>query len=761
MTTIDDSTGRDARTPAAGHTRRTFIRGIAATGASTAVAAAGLDAGVADLFGDEAQAADGRLTPFSEFNAIAPSGADAFEVAQGYRADVLMRYGDTFANTDGTSLTWGYNNDFLAFFPLDRDGNEGLLFANHEYPDPFLMHGNRNAAAKTAEQVELEQEAVGNSILHIKRDGDGAWRVISPSKYNRRITGDAPAMAFTGPLADNPAYPGIGRTVNGSVANCSGGITPWGTALSCEENYQDYAETSGFGYGWNQAQAGTNDYFNGDGSAADKPAKYGWVVEHDPYDPSDTGRKHTGLGRFRHENTAFNTAGQKFVLYMGDDRNNGGIYKFVSTRQYREGQARNNAAILTEGKLYVARFEPEGRRRFANPGDTTPISQTSGTGSWTEVPVEDLVDTHTRLRARLTNAVWDQHYGTNRPEDVEVRPGGDVFVALTNNSSVNDSHGSVRRMIEAGGDPAAMTFAWEDYAAGGPRPAAQGQGFSSPDNLVFDSQENLWVVTDISSSRLNKENEYKYHANNAMFMVPTKGPNAGVAYRFANGPIEAELTGPYFTPDESTLFINVQHPGEESSVQQGATFGDVQKYTSWWPTGNKTAGQNPSTPLPSLVAVQKLRGPDDVAGDGRPPGAPSNVVPVPPPGTGGDVPGDDGRGPRLNLLSPGRQQLAALRGRGILFELQADEGSTIELRLRGRLKRSGRGGRLVGRGKPRVLAGAKITARPGTPVRVRLRPIAAIRLLLLREQKLPATLHVTATDRAGNKTTRTKPMLFR
>ena len=659
-----------------------------------------------------------------------------------------MRAGDAFANTDGTTLAWGYNNDFLAFMPLPgTDGGEGLLFSNFEYPDPFFLHGNPSGASKTPEQIAIEQESVGNAVLHIRRRADQTWEVVSPSKYNRRVTGAGPEIEFTGPLANNPAYPGVGRSSRGSLANCSGGITPWGTVLSCEENYQDYGTTSG--YGWTPEKAGTPDYLNGDGSdAGAKPAKYGWVVEHDPYDPSDTGRKHTALGRFRHENTAFRAAdGKPFVLYMGDDRNNEGVYKFVSKRSYKPDQNANNRLILTEGDLYIAKFMPEGRRRFAKAGDTTPISATSGTGEWTKVDVHELVDTAARLRARFTPEVFTQFYGTNRPEDVEVASDGSVYVALTNNTSagVHDSHGSVRRIVEGGNDPAATTFAWEDYAAGGPRPDEQPErsGFSSPDNLVFDSKENLWVVTDISSSRLNKENEYKYHANNAMFMVPTIGPNAGVAFRFANGPAEAELTGPYFTPDEQTLFINVQHPGEESS--NAGTYGQPTTYTSYWPTGNKTTGQSPAEPLPSLVAVTKLR-----------PDVPDQGSPVVPPPLHAAQPAQDHTRARLHLLSPGRQKLGALRGRGIVFRIRTDEAVDLDVTLRGHMRRTNG----KGRGKLRRLARTEVAvAKPGV-VDVRLRPNVVARAMLRREDVLPGLLHVKATDAAGNVTTRTKQMKF-
>jgi secreted PhoX family phosphatase len=603
---------RPLRGRLAGPTRRDFIRGIAAAGASTAGAVALRGTGL-DLFAEEALAARGR-NRFGDFTAIAASSADAFEVPRGFRADVLISWGDTFRDGGGQALHYGFNNDFLAYFPL-RGSREGLLFVNHEYPDPFFIHGYKpTGGPKTPAQVQQEQDAVGNSILHVGRRRNG-WKVISPSKYNRRIYGDRPSLEFTGPLA---GAAGIGTTANGSLGNCSGGVTPWGTAISCEENFDDYglpvAANVTDQFGWPQ--------FGGRPEDAEYDhitfAKYGWVCEHDPYDPGGVGRKHTALGRFRHENAAFrHEPGKRFVVYMGDDKTNEGVYKFVSERSLRRRDIASNRQILEAGQLYIARWEPEGRRRFATAGDTTPLSATEGTGTWVPVLESELDDTATKLRARFA-ADYDTFFATNRPEDLEVAEDGSVFIALTNNGTVNDSHGAVRRLRERGNDPEALEFTWLDYAAGGPTGSGDPgtAGFSSPDNLVFDKAGNLWVVTDISSSRLNRTNpanEYTYHGNNAMFMVPTSGPNRGVAFRFANGPVECEITGPYFTPNEDTFFVNVQHPGENTagSATSPAVFGDETTYTSWWPEGNRTANEDPSTPKPSTVVITRAERDDD------------------------------------------------------------------------------------------------------------------------------------------------------
>ncbi|MDA0136234.1 DUF839 domain-containing protein [Solirubrobacter sp. CPCC 204708] len=326
---------------------------------------------------------------------------------------------------------------------------------------------------------------------------------------------------------------------------------------------------------------------------------------------------------------------------------------------------------------------------------------------------------------------------------------------MTNNSTVNDTHGSIRRLREANNDPASVgagaQFTWEDWSAGGPtgRPEPGEQGFSSPDNLVFDKAGNLWVVTDVSSSALNNDRtttaqRVRFHQNNAVYMVPRTGPNAGVAFRFANMPVEAEGTGPYFTPDEQTLFVNVQHPGEETpSVNNGGVYGNVTTYSSYWPKGNKTTGQNPSTPVPSLVAISKIP-----PGQEPPPGG-GNVIPPPP--------GADKSPTYISFVSAGRQSLATLIGsRGTSFKLRVDEPSTLIVTLYGQLTtRKGR------RGKPRRLA--RVTQRVTAPgeITVRLRPAAALRVLLRRERTVPASLAVTATDAAGNKSTRTKRLSFR
>ena len=821
-TSLPDAPGTAApEAPDNGHTRRNFIRGIAAAGVSTAAVAAVEGAGIGHYFADEAEAA-GPSNAFAEFRAIAPSSADAFQVPEGYRADVIITYGDTFADDRGRTYAYGYNNDYLAYFPLPGTTDEGLIFVNHEYPEPFFQHGYKtaNLAApgvktdKSVADVDLEKEATGNSIVHIAKNAEGVWKVVSPSRYNRRVYGGqvpgkpSPKLPFTGPRAGEAGI-GTDEPADGTMGNCSGGITPWGTALSCEENYDGYGYTlpgSGdFMYGWDERAnaVSTPEEYNAATLATPATAtdaaqdvgtkkKYGWVVEHDPYDPDDVPRKHTALGRFRHENAAFRAEpGKRFVLYMGDDNAGQGVYKFVSDRAFVEGDRAGNRQIFEQGTLYIAKWYDTGRRQFNAIGDRVPKTPTSGVGQWIKVLPAELEDprlllsgfetakTAARRAAGVTDPAdpaysgrfnrlvtpegesvavneWDRFFATNRPEDLEVERDGSVVIAFTNSTAAPDldAHGCVRRVVEAGNNPEATSFAWEDFAEGGPTGRGQGEeGFSSCDNLVIDKTDNVWVVTDISSSSLKGSRSarpyYDYHANNAIFMIPRTGPNRGVAFRFGNMPREAEGTGPYFTPDEQTLFVNVQHPGEETKNTPASRFGQPTTYSSYWPAGNKAIEQNPGEPRPSTVAITNVR---------TPAGAP--VIPVPPPGKNPDgTPAPDRTDPRVRVLSSARQSLRALRGRGVMIRVRIDEPGTVRVTLSARLM-SLRPKRRR-RGKLQRLAGATFRVPQAGEYSIRIRPRAALRLRLKRETVLPAVLTIRATDRSGNVATRSKQLRFK
>jgi secreted PhoX family phosphatase len=590
-------------------TRRTLIKGIAAAGAAT---------WAGGLTGTALGGKKNGGGNFMRFRAIAPSAADELQVPDGYAVDVVIKWGDEFA--DG--LTFGYNCDYSAWFPFRGKGDQGLMWVNHEYITPFFTSDWEQAQDPTwnprAEPFRSimanEKKEVGGSILHLRRRKKGPWEVVYGSPYARRFYGDGPPVPYDGPVAGTSLAPSDNMAL-GTLANCSGASTPWGTVLSCEENHQSYGleRRMPFQLGWIKGEGLTeedqNFYVGEPGRNADhEPVDdnwpfYGYVAEIDPF----TGEavKHTALGRIHHENVGLRVAGGGTVVcYTGDDAPaaDGMFFKFVSSRRYRGGMPRSEAMkLLSEGQLYVAQWFPE-----AN--DPT-VDQ--GTGVWHPLDMDDPEALAFTTRWIEANIVPNEggnlrQFRVPRAEDCEVVKADErqVLISLTSargRPTDSTAYGVVRLMREDSFDPHSTSFQWVDLLEGG-----RETGYSNPDNLGFGtSPHDLWVVTDISTSRINVDPNFAWHGNNAIFYVPLRGRNANTAFRFANAPVEAELTGPTFLQQQKTLFLNVQHPGEETP-NRGGVVNLPATYTSWWPEGNKTAGTNPSTPKPSLVAIRKL-----------------------------------------------------------------------------------------------------------------------------------------------------------
>jgi secreted PhoX family phosphatase len=254
----------------------------------------------------------------------------------------------------------------------------------------------------------------------------------------------------------------------------------------------------------------------------------------------------------------------------------------------------------------------------------------------------------------------DAHFAANavgvtctaRPEDTEVAPNGSLFVTFTSGASSssdgspdarifkgpkgesNWEYGWIMRIDEVNNDPAAMNFRWSTFATGG-EPAEGGLGFANPDNLLIDPKGDVWVVIDMSSDKLNKAIPSRTNAegkamsqsdlrglfgNNSIWFIPASGENAGEAYLFGYGPMDAEMTGPYFSQDLKTLFISAQHPGEVGGIRQemaadtrqyamktveGQEFIQTRKVPvgSNWPS--KAANQPPK---PAVVAIRRVDG---------------------------------------------------------------------------------------------------------------------------------------------------------
>jgi secreted PhoX family phosphatase len=486
---------------------------------------------------------------------LEPTSKDDLILSPGLNYHTVVRWGDKISDED----SFGFNNDFTCFIPLDESSpSDGLLWVNHESVDPQFASGFTYRAYadparhRTKDQVDIEMYNVGGSMVRV-RQINGKWEVVMNDKHNRRITAKTPIkLNWDTPIEGK-------TTVIGTHSNCSGGLTPWKTILTCEENYDDfYGETEydaegrayhrPSDYGWEK-------YYNY------PPEHYGWVVEVDPRDGS--AQKHVALGRFAHECcTLYELEDKRVVAYTGDDGNDEHLYKFVSSKP----------GSLKEGTLYVA--DVENGKWLAMDWESQPVLRAAFKDQ-TEVLVR------ARKAAKLLGATE-----LNRPEDIEIDPvTGHVLVSLTNNKPKGDYHGSLLKIIETDGAFDALTFKAETYLAGG-----EENGFSCPDNLAFDMAGNLWMTTDISGSAMNMEDgPYVPFMNNGLFVVPRYGEDAGRVIQVASAPRDAEFTGPWFSPDGKTLFLSVQHPGEQTT--------DLKDPTSKWPFDED------GIPKPAVVAI--------------------------------------------------------------------------------------------------------------------------------------------------------------
>ncbi len=484
-----------------------------------------------------------------------PSDQDDLLLTKGLNYHTVVKWGEAISDSD----TFGFNNDFTCFIPLDPSNpKDGLLWVNHEYVHPLFVSGfdysqyDNPMEHRTQTQVDQEMYAVGGSIVRI-REENGQWQVVKNDPHNRRITAQTPiTLNWDTPIEGK-------TTVMGTNSNCSGGITPWNTFLTCEENYNScYGERE---YDQNNVRTKTRSLYGWDAFYDYPPEHYGWVVEVDP--KSGAAQKHIALGRFAHECcTLYELPDKRVVAYTGDDKNNEHLYKFVSSAP----------GSLKEGTLYVADTDN---------GKWLPLD-------WASQPVlqqkfKDQTEVLVRAReaAKLLGATE-----LNRPEDIEIDPiTGHILVSLTNNKLKKDYHGSILKVEETDGQFDALTFKAETYLAGG-----EENGFSCPDNLAFDLSGNLWVTSDISGSAMNKaDGPYLPFKNNSLFVVPRYGKDAGKVIRVASAPRDAELTGPWFSPDGQTLFLSVQHPGEQTK--------SLDSPTSKWPFDAD------GLPKPAVVAI--------------------------------------------------------------------------------------------------------------------------------------------------------------
>lgn len=592
-----------------------------------------------------------NTTPSFRFPELQAGFDETHHVAEGYNADVLIRWGDKVLpdapafdpyhqSASAQAKQFGYNNDFVGYLSLNSNphgvehppSDHGLLVVNHEYTNEELMFpgigvqdGAKQFADMTKDLVEIEMMAHGGSVLEVKKE-QGRWGIVAGSPYARRITA-ATEMRICGPAAGNSkmktnADP-TGTRVFGMLNNCAGGLTPWGTWLTCEENFNGYFFNKGALSSHPDANALKRYGVPGESYAwgkfydcfdiAKEPNesnRFGWVVEIDPFDPNSIPVKRTALGRFKHEGaeTIINKDG-RLVIYSGDDERFDYVYKFVTEGQVDLLNRANNRDLLDRGTLYVAKFDAGGTGTWLPlVYGQEPLTPAKGFNNQGDVVI------FARLAADLLGATK-----MDRPEDVQANPKtGEVYVVLTSNNrrgtagspDVNAANprarnlfGHILEIIPDNGDHAATTFKWEilvkcgnpfNPAAGASfNPATTEDGwFAMPDNLAVDPQGRLWVATDGQSP-------WSTGRADGLWAIETEGSARATAKHFFQVPLGAELCGPAFTPNLETLFVAVQHPGKSDGVMP-STF---ENPLTRWPDF-----KDGIPPRPAIVAITKKGG---------------------------------------------------------------------------------------------------------------------------------------------------------
>ncbi|WP_225769576.1 PhoX family phosphatase [Inquilinus sp. Marseille-Q2685] len=618
--------------------RRDMLRGALAASAITAIA------GPAILDGRPASAAGTSRFVFDEV----PHGVDAtHHVAPGYDADILIRWGDPVVKgapafdphnqtADAQEKQFGYNNDYIAVIPLEGAADRALLCVNHEYTSEELMfpglsgpQDSKDAQFKdmTPERIEIEMAAHGASVLEIERTG-GKWRVVADSKYNRRISTRSTEVAITGPAAGDArmktkADPS-GTKMIGMVNNCAGGVTPWGTYLSGEENFHGYfwgkmpeehreaANHKRYGVPGNWYNWGTVHERYDVTKEPNEANRFGWVVEIDPTDPTSTPKKRTALGRFKHEGVEPVLLDDgRVVFYMGDDERFEYVYKFVTAGKFNPNDRAANADLLDEGTLYVARFNADGAVTWLPlVHGQNGLTAENGFASQADVLIE------TRRAADVVKAT-----PMDRPEDVEPnRVTGKVYVMLTNNTRrkpdqldgpnprADNKFGQIVEITPAAAGHGAETATWDILVqCGDPSVAEVGAKwnaatspngwFGMPDMCAVDADGRLWIGTDGMNAKSTGTAD-------GLFGLESEGEGRGTSKQFFRCPAGAEMCGPVFTPDQTALFLAIQHPGEDGETWpefgRASTFADP---ATRWPDFK---GGMP--PRPSVVVVTKQGG---------------------------------------------------------------------------------------------------------------------------------------------------------
>ena len=522
-----------------------------------------------------------------------PIATDAsVHVPEGYNWNILVKWGDPLFSdapefdhaTGGTAAsserTFGENTDGMELFNIR--GHQ-VIAVNHEYANPKTnLPNNEDGIPTSAEDVLKLQNIQAITVMEVA-EGDNGWHVVVDSPFNRRITHNTP-MRVAGPAAGHDLLKTelepTGTIALGTMNNCGAGKTPWGTYLTCEENFNGYFGSSDpdfempehYGrYGINHEGRYAYEKFDPRFDVSknpNEPHKLGYIVEIDPSDPESMPIKHTNLGRFKHENAAATLAPDgRVVVYMGDDERGEFMYKYVSNGIYAPGGP--TSELLDDGKLFAAKFNDD------------------QTGEWVELTPDSTgmeeaeIYIFSRIAASKVGATT-----MDRPEWVAINPmavegyccltnnknrgvkpnaGGDDTSANGPNPRVENHYGQIVRWYPNDDDHASSAFTWDlfvmagnptihDDAYGGSDNIHEGNMFNSPDGMMFDSTGLLWIQTD---GNYDNEGDFAGQGNNQML---AGDPVTGQIERFMTGPYGSEVTGCTWSSDRRTMFVGIQHP---------------------------------------------------------------------------------------------------------------------------------------------------------------------------------------------------------
>ena len=584
-----------------------------------------------------------------QFTAIpsVDAAVDAVTVPEGFTWRPVIRWGDPiFDDAPAFDLNkqtaaaqekqFGYNNDYTDILEVPGSkGRRALLFANHEYTNENIMFP---ATMPAADVRAVGQAAHGLTVVELERKNKNQpWTYVKGAELNRRYL-NSTVYELTGPAAGSPLLKTVadpsGRAIKGTLGNCSGGTTPWGTILSGEENFNGYFVAPGTSasdkrYGLTSNATARKwelddpRFDTRNAGYENESNRFGWIVEVDPFDPTSTPKKHSSLGRFKHEGTNVIVAESGHVVaYMGDDERFDYLYKFVSADTYREGDRAHNMTLLSAGNLYVAKFTGNSpAAEITGTGAVPADGSFDGTGEWLPLVVDgasavpgmslEEVLVYTRIAA-------DKVGPTKMDRCEDVQPSlltGKVYVACTNNSDrgkagkegateVNPRNanrdGHIVEITETG-DQTSTVFAWNllmvcgDPAQGDVTyfsgfPVDQVSPISCPDNLAFDSVGNLWISTDGAPSGIGRAD--------GLFKVTLDGAERGKVEQFLALPRESETCGPIIHDDERTVFVSVQHPGEEGTFDAPNSY-----FPDYVPAGTTPAPGQVRAPRPAVVQV--------------------------------------------------------------------------------------------------------------------------------------------------------------